>query len=351
MVIVNKAGEALNLGLASKGGDSSHWEQAPPTQIGPQTTATISSYAASDASIRVTYQGADSNALFQLYAETPLVGDNKSSGSTNAANYSLGWTTGSGYHPTDTFTIQPGGTFAYTGATQQFVVPPGITSLQVTAVGGGSDAGYGSLGATGATVTGDMSVTAGQTLTIAVGGNGQGYVIAGKKSYVSGGWGLPANGSSYSGGNGLFNPQYPANVASGGGGATVLLDDSGQVAVVAGGSGGTGIATCEPYGGNPGGLGGYDGSWTGQNGQPSGSGGQAGGAPGTAGAPGAAATGACSSGGSGGGGGGVNGGSAATTGTAGGGGAGSSNAPGLTGATVSNLPTTPGQLVIGPSTT
>ena len=64
-------------------------------------------------------------------------------------------------------------TFVYTGAEQTFVVPEGITALQVSAVGGGGGAGApGGAGGAAAQVSGVLNVSPGETLYLEVGGNG-----------------------------------------------------------------------------------------------------------------------------------------------------------------------------------
>ena len=68
-------------------------------------------------------------------------------------------------------------TFVSTGAEQTFVVPAGITSIQVFAVGGkgGNGGASGAIpadGGFGAVATGTIAVTPGQTLFVNVGGNG-----------------------------------------------------------------------------------------------------------------------------------------------------------------------------------
>src|ERR1700733_11644405 len=67
-----------------------------------------------------------------------------------------------------------------TAGEQQFVVPPGVTSVQVLAVGGNGGPGNGeAAGGSGATVTATLAVTPGQTLYAEVAGNGQGTISAG----------------------------------------------------------------------------------------------------------------------------------------------------------------------------
>ena len=65
--------------------------------------------------------------------------------------------------------------FLYTGAQQQFVVPAGVTSVRVLAVGGRGGNGLapgGGLGGAPAEVSGELEVIPGQTLYVEVGGVG-----------------------------------------------------------------------------------------------------------------------------------------------------------------------------------
>ena len=66
-------------------------------------------------------------------------------------------------------------TFNSTGGEQQFVVPPGVTSLNVVAIGGkggNGDGSEGGAGGFGARAVADLKVNPGQLLYIEVGGNG-----------------------------------------------------------------------------------------------------------------------------------------------------------------------------------
>src|SRR5262245_50860907 len=63
--------------------------------------------------------------------------------------------------------------FSSTGGEQTFVVPAGVSSVDVVAVGG-SGAAASSTGGRGATVTGTLSVTPAQVLYVEVGGDGSG---------------------------------------------------------------------------------------------------------------------------------------------------------------------------------
>ena len=62
--------------------------------------------------------------------------------------------------------------FSYTGSEQTYVVPSGVSSLHVVAVGAPGGSGYWNAGAGGhgAIVSGDLAVTPGETLYVEVGG-------------------------------------------------------------------------------------------------------------------------------------------------------------------------------------
>ncbi len=136
-------------------------------------------------------------------------------------------------------------TFTYTGAEQTFVVPEGITAVQVTAVGGHGGSGTpGGAGGPAAQVSGVLSVNPGETLYLEVGGNG------GEAGPFSAG-GFNGGGEGAGGGGGATDvrtspraaglaPDTRVLVAAGGGGGGA----SGQL------SGGAGGAAGEP--GQPG---------------------------------------------------------------------------------------------------
>ena len=65
-------------------------------------------------------------------------------------------------------------TFSYTGGEQTYVVPPGVDSLSVTAIGaaGGLARQWQPAAGRGAVVSGIVSVMPGQTLYVEVGGTG-----------------------------------------------------------------------------------------------------------------------------------------------------------------------------------
>ena len=156
-------------------------------------------------------------------------------------------------------------TFTYTGATQSFTVPAGVTSLTVVAKGakGGES---GSPGGNGGTVTATLSVTPGQSLNLYVGGtngfNGGGY--------FGGGGGLEGGGGGGAtdiriGGTALSNRIV---VAGGGGGFSGFYTPGGEGGDLIGGtvdrySGGGGSQSAGGAGGShgsPDGLSGSDGS-------------------------------------------------------------------------------------------
>ena len=128
--------------------------------------------------------------------------------------------------------------FSYTGANQTFTVPPGVTSLTVKLWGaGGAGAGLG--GGSGAFVTGALTVTPGETLTLIVGGGGVYSDSGGLGGFGGGGYGT----------------------LSGGGGRSAIRNSS-NVELVTAGAGGGGRA----------GFGGGGGLSTGGNGSSDGSG-------------------------------------------------------------------------------
>lgn len=110
-------------------------------------------------------------------------------------------------------------TFNYTGAMETWVVPGGVTSIQIEcygAEGGSSVVGFGN-GGLGGYVTGDFTVTPGETLYIFVGGQGA--------QSVTGGFNGGGNGVSSPGGGGASDVRQGGSaltdriiVAGGGGG-------------------------------------------------------------------------------------------------------------------------------------
>ncbi|MFN7990238.1 MAG: hypothetical protein U0529_22400 [Thermoanaerobaculia bacterium] len=241
-------------------------------------------------------------------------------------------------------------TFSFTGAEQQFVVPANASTVTIHAWGAQGAAATGSaagVGGLGGYATGSLAVTAGQTLYIYVGGQGNTFNGAGTGGTIGGGIGGGAS-DVRAGGNALANRVLTAG-GGGGGGQNGCQADG--LAFPAGGAGGGG-------GGLPGGNGATSPSGGGGFGGTLGVGGAAGvGCGGFLGQPGTVPNGgngqACcctngQSGGGGGGGGFVQGGgggagSAGTTGCGGndkggggGGAGGSSDTSGVTGGSTQN---------------
>lgn len=166
-----------------------------------------------------------------------------------------------------------------TPGSYDFMVPAGVTALQVVAVGadGGKGADYetysGGKGGKGGTATADSAaVTACKTLTVCVGG------AAGDGTGTAGAGGGSACG--YGGGSGGSGVTL-ALAGGGGGGASVVLRGS-TALLVAGGGGGGGGGVLDKNGGDGGGGCGEGGAagTAGEPGENSASGGGGGGAEG-----------------------------------------------------------------------
>ena len=318
--VINNTDMQLTKVSATHTGTGVHWQQQPPGTLAPHSTTTVTDYAGGNNEIDLTYQDS-TGATYTFSADDPAVGKDSVKSPTTSNSYGVNATSGTGLHETSTFTVYAGQSFGYTGSAQQYTVPTGVTTLNVQAIGGsgGDQSGGGMQGPVinGAEITGTMAVTPGEVLTIGVGGRG--YQV----NELAGGWGLPWNGSSFSGGSGRF---VGAESGGGGGGASVITAGS-QIQVVAGGAGGQGGSASWS---DLGGKGGYDGSLTGQNGQNNGG---VAGSQNTPAGQNALYTNAGVVAGAGGGGY-AGGGSGQVTGEEGGGGAGSSYDAGLTGGTV-----------------
>lgn len=173
-------------------------------------------------------------------------------------------------------------TYAYTGGPQIYVVPPGVTSIDVTLSGaqGDSPAGGGT-GGLGGSVSATIAVTPGEVLQVMVGGSGS-----------VGGF----NGGGTTGGGGASDIRRPATFSTSSSCAYNLTCGANERIIVAGG-GGSGAWFSDGIGGSGGGNGGAGGqSPTG--GTAAGTGATAGGAA-TASAGGSAGTGGGSGAGSG----------------------------------------------------
>lgn len=152
-------------------------------------------------------------------------------------------------------------TFSYTGNAQTFVVPAGVTSIDVKIWGaGGGGHNNGSKGGAGAFVKGTLPVTSGESLTIIVGGGG--LYNNGSNQTRDGGYGFGGKGNGYSasggGLSGIFigtPSQSTARVIAGGGGG----GNSGVTTSGTGGGNSSTSTSIEGVNGNGGGGGGYQG--------------------------------------------------------------------------------------------
>ncbi len=129
-------------------------------------------------------------------------------------------------------------TFTYTGAMQQFTVPPCVGSMTVIAIAaaGGTGGSGGSIGGTGSLVRGVMTATPGSVMNIFVGG--QGTLTAG--GFNGGGNGGISSTSQGAGGGGASDIRI---------GGLALLN---RIIVAAGGGGGGGNSSYTPISGNGG---------------------------------------------------------------------------------------------------
>lgn len=138
-------------------------------------------------------------------------------------------------------------TYSYTGSTASFVVPAGVTAINLSMVGGlggngGADATPApEVGSYRGVVTGSVAVTPGQTITIAVGSGG----TTGTSS-TSGATAAPAGGNNplagFDGGpGGRTGTRGSSGQGGAGGAASVVVIGSDQiVAAGGGGNGGSG---------------------------------------------------------------------------------------------------------------
>ena len=130
--------------------------------------------------------------------------------------------------------------FSYAGASEEFVVPEGVCSITVEAIGATGGTGNNeATGGLGGSATVQVAVTPGEQLTVVVGGAGESPPSA-EASGVRGvepaagtqdnAGGFPDGGDGGDGGDGI---------GAGGGGSTALLR-AGSTLVIAGGGGGGG---------------------------------------------------------------------------------------------------------------
>ncbi|HEX6688985.1 MAG TPA: glycine-rich protein [Solirubrobacterales bacterium] len=140
-------------------------------------------------------------------------------------------------------------TFTYTGAEQTFVVPVGVSKLQVVVIGGSGGASEGSAGAADQ-VSATLDVTPGQTLYVEVGGRGENGAGGGAGGFNGGGNGGAGGGPVAAGGGGASDIRTAPR--SGG----LSPDTRLVVAGGGGGGGGTGPETGAGAGGAAGSVGG-----------------------------------------------------------------------------------------------
>ena len=135
-------------------------------------------------------------------------------------------------------------TFNYTGSQQTFTVPSGVSTITIKAWGGQGGSGgyyssvsYCSTGGKGGYATGDLSVTAGNTVYVYVGGQGEGFATC--NTYMQS---QPQKFGGWNGGGNGYGGTYPG---TGGGGASDIRYGGTSISdrkIRAGGGGGGGNA-------------------------------------------------------------------------------------------------------------
>ena len=134
-------------------------------------------------------------------------------------------------------------TFSFTGSTQMFTVPPGVTAIGVTLLGGqggrggGDSQGSPTPGGYQGVVTGSIDVTPGQVITVAVGGGG-GTGVSSRGSAAGGSAGSNPLADYDGAVGGVAGPAGSSGGGGGSGAATVV--QVGGRDLVAGGAGGNG---------------------------------------------------------------------------------------------------------------
>ena len=116
--------------------------------------------------------------------------------------------------------------YTYTGSNQSFVVPSGVTSVNVYMWGAGGGAGLGAGGGAGCYVQGILTVIPGETLTIVVGQGGGNKASSFGKTYGGGG-----------SGGGLDNGRSDIVSSQGGGRSAIVRSATDLVTAAAGGGG------------------------------------------------------------------------------------------------------------------
>ncbi|MFE7468824.1 prealbumin-like fold domain-containing protein [Streptomyces sp. NPDC057499] len=138
-------------------------------------------------------------------------------------------------------------TFVFTGTPESFTVPEDVCSLSVTAFGAAGGTGqYDVPGGGGAQVSATLDVTAGQVLTVDVGGAG--HAGDDPLAPTQGGYGGGGMGGAY-----RVDGQIRGIAAGGGGGRTVISSGTTPLVVAGGGGGGGGSFFSSAIGGGSGG--------------------------------------------------------------------------------------------------
>lgn len=240
----------------------------------PITANTTGNSVTSGATIQSSNATVTARGLCWSTTPTPTISNNKSTNGAGAGSFSYNITglnpgttyyirgyattaSGTTYGNEQTVTTLPLINFAYTGSTQTFIVPAGVTSITIEAYGaqGGTAPGPSSnnvKGGNGAYMKGTFAVNPSDVLTILVGGQGEPY------SNCGGGGG---------GGSWVVKGGSTPLLVAGGGGGAFCSNSTSNTKFVEGGpgeitqNGGPGIpapgAVSTVTGGGTGGNGGY----------------------------------------------------------------------------------------------
>ena len=197
----------------------------------------------------VTFTGPVAGTTFNWVNNTPSIGL-AASGSGNIASFNAINLTSAPVTATITVTpvTTPTGTvtFSHTGAVQTWVVPSGVTSVNITAFGaqGNANAAGVSMGGLGGSASGTLAVTPGETLFINVGGGGITSVTGGFNGGGNGGSTGTCLNARGGGGGGASDVRQVANtlanrrIVAGGGGGTAGNRVAGCARGAGGGGGG-----------------------------------------------------------------------------------------------------------------
>jgi hypothetical protein len=137
-------------------------------------------------------------------------------------------------------------TFNYTGSSQVFQVPPGVSSIHVVAIGGSGALGQSAsgtqaaAGGLGASVSADLAVSSGDLFDVWVGGAGHTFVPVIDDTSPVGDGGPGGNASGAPGAGGAGGGGGGMTLGGAGGGGASELDDLGENVLLAAGGGGGG---------------------------------------------------------------------------------------------------------------